>query len=223
MPRAIGAGLAVLAVVATLAGILDVAADRRTAAAARLAEASFTDPSVAASDALAAADAAITLRPDSIRYRFRAALAAATEPSEEGMRTALERIAGALRISPGDPILRQTEAALTLQLAQLLRSREELVRAIALWEALVEGDGFHAEYRRQLGNAYALAGELDAAAGQLIAAAALAPRSTSALVGLARVYAAAERIDEARVVLAQIAAIDPDLPELPQLRQLLGE
>ena len=210
-PRWLWRVLMAVAAVVLFAGALDVVADHHVAGGleelARGRQA----------DALRAADLATYVRPDSIRYHVIAAATAAAAGTPQGYRGAVDRLDTALDLSPADPILLAEHAAFTLRLAQAARHIPTLEEAIAEWEALVATDPVHARYRLELGNAYAIAGNDERAETEWLRAADLAPRSTTPLTNLARLYLDNGRGAEAAAVLRRARSIDPTAPEIDRL------
>jgi len=206
---------AALAVAALVIGALDVAADRRLALAGDLADRGEVDQAYEAT-----LDAA-ALRPDSIRYHFAAAAAAGSGGSPEWLDRALVKMHDALEVSPGDPILRAEHASFLLRLAQALQDGGLLADATDEWEALVEDDPFHARYRLELGNSYALGGNSALAEAQWLITADLAPRSTAPFTNLAILYIEEGRLDAARSALDQAKLVSPGAAEIAVIEELL--
>jgi hypothetical protein len=204
-----------LATAAFVAGGLDVAADH--AARSALATGRAGEPAAA----LAQADRAVDLRPDSIRYHFVAATVAAEAETITGLEAALERLDGALDLSPRDPILRAEHASLRLDLARATGSTIDLAGARTEWEHLVDTDPNHARYRLELGIAQALAGDGAAAENSWLAAADLAPSATAPLTNLALLYLGEDRFEDAASVIARIRTLDPATPGLADLERSL--
>lgn len=120
-------------------GVLGVAADR----AAR----------VASDDGnLAAAERAVTLRPDIVRYRLLAA--ASDERSLTSFVTALDQVEAALRISPHDPIVLRRQAEVLFRVAVATGEPSDVHAALATWASLATDANC---YRCQLGYGYAAA------------------------------------------------------------------
>ena len=94
--------------------------------------------------------------------------------------------------------------------------------AIGEWEALVARDPNHAQYRLDLGIAYAIAGRGGDAELQWLAAVDLAPESTAPLANLATLYLDGGRRDDAAMVIDRIRRIDPSDPVLEDLEARLG-
>ncbi len=200
--------LALLAAVAAVFGVRDVAADRRAADAFQA-----TLPATA----LRHADEAIDLRPDSIRYYVIAA-AVAEQPLDS-----ISLIQEALEISPQDPLLLELHASEYLRLARTNQNVEQLRFAIDLWERLVERDPVHARYRFELGGAYAILGDDAAAIEELRSAADLAPRSVAPLERLVRVYVGVGLEREARRAITELEERGLEQQSLEVLRALLDQ
>ena len=202
------AGLALLAVVA---GVADVAADHRAATA--------LDRSAAGDDAgaLAAADQARTLRPDSIRYHLVAATVAAEADTPDGYRSALDRIDAARHRSPDDPVLATRQAQILLDVARSSGDDAVLEVALEAWRLRTVADPFNGGTQLEYGVALALSGEVAAAETAWIAAADLAPTSVAPLRNLATLYLETGNTDRAGEVVDRALAIDPDDPALLDL------
>lgn len=196
------------ATVVAVAGVLDLVADRRTAAAIELSEAGDTD------GALAAADGARRLRPDSIRYGLVAAVVAG-----DGGRhlDAIDRIDTALDRSPEDPILAARRATILLDGARAGGDAAMLAAAVASWETLVAADPYNGGHRLQLGVALALTGDVAGAEAAWLAAEDLAPTSPAPARNLAVLYLEMGEHAAAADAVARALAIDPDAPELADL------
>jgi hypothetical protein len=207
--RMFAPAMALLAAGAAVAGVLDVAADRE----ARNAAQSTFFPSAS----LRQADAAVDLRPDSIRYLVIAATLA------ENPFDAIDRVDAALDISPQDPLLLELRAAEYLELARLAQDEERLRFAIILWERLVERDPVHARYRFELGGAYAILGDDSAAIENLRRAADLSPRSLAPLERLAQVYVGVGLEREARGAIVELKERGLDQESLDVLLELLEQ
>lgn len=204
------AGVAALAaVVALTAGALDVLADRDAAAAL-----GSDDPA----RALAVADRAASLRPDSIRYAFLASTVAA----RQGPQLALPRLENALALSPRDPILRAAGARYLADLAALTGAPDDLDDAITAWSALVAYDPNNAAYRLQHGVVLARAGDPSAEV-EFLAAEDLAPASPVPAVNLAVLYLVDGRRVEAAAAAERARAIDPEAPGLAEVDARLAE
>lgn len=206
---------AALAALALIAGTLDVAADHRLAAASDHLAGGDIDA------ALEATGDATALRPDSIRYFFMAAVTAAEPGNAVAYSRAVGRLDQALELSPGDPILRAEHASYLLRFAQAAQDPALLAAATDEWQALIDDDPVHARYHLELGNAYVLAGSNQGAEIEWGIAAMLAPTSTAPLTNLAALLVDNGRIDEARVILDEARAIDPDAPEIARIEALI--
>jgi O-antigen ligase/Flp pilus assembly protein TadD len=215
LPRWLWGIPAILAALAFVAGTLDVAADHHVADSL---EALAKGDSA---DALAAANLAAEIRPDSIRYHFIAAAVVAERVTPLAYQAAVDRLDTALDLSPDDPILLADHASFNLRLAQVSRDVALLQEAISEWEALVATDPVHARYRLELGNAYAIAGNDVDAEEQWLVAADLAPRSTTPLTNLARLYVDGDRLLEAIEMLNMARAIDPTAAAIDRLSELI--
>ena len=140
--------LAAVAAVALLgAGVLGIAADR------------LAKDALAGPGSVAAAERAVDLRPDVVRYRLLAADAATRSPTIAGIRAALDHTHAALGVSPHDPIVLLADADYALLLAQSTGSAADVEAAMKRWSALADAD--HNCYACHLGLGYAaaLAGE----------------------------------------------------------------
>jgi tetratricopeptide (TPR) repeat protein len=196
---------------------LDVAADHEVKSA--LAESA----SGRSEQALAAADRAVDLRPDSIRYWFAAATVAARSGSGAGLDAALLRFDRGLVISPGDPILLREWAATLLTKARRSGDAGDIAVAIDGWEGLVAADPNSARNRLELGVAYAAANRLKEAETAWLKAADLAPTSVAPWVNLAVLYLESDRPADARAAVEQAESIDPDDPGLGEVRNRIEE
>ena len=214
-PRWLWGILIMAAALSFVAGSLDVAADHRVAESL---EALAGGDSA---EALAAADLAAAIRPDSIRYHLIAAAVAADRVTFLAHQAAIERLDTALDLSPADPILLAEHASFNLRIAQASRDVALLADAIAEWEALVAVDPVHARYRLELGNGYAIAGNDRDAEEQWLIAADLAPASTTPLTNLAKLYIDTGRFAEATTALDLARKIDPTAPAIDQLDSLI--
>lgn len=166
---AAAAALWLLAAGALVAGALEVAADRD------LRRATVADGPFDHAVAVALADRATSLRPDSTRAWFVAARIAARGDAITDVDAALDRAEAGLARSPVDPALRAEHAALLLQRAQRSGLPGDVARATGALQDLVADDPHHPGHRLRLAAALALAGDEDAASGQRRAAEDLAP------------------------------------------------
>ncbi|MDP3984390.1 MAG: O-antigen ligase family protein, partial [Acidimicrobiia bacterium] len=185
------AGLS-LSGLALVAGSLDIAADRRVSSAYRSIETGLW------SEALAAADQAHALRPDSIRYWFVAADIASRRGDLIGIDAALDRIEGAVKVSPDDPILRTTRARLLLERAQLTEEFADLTTANNAYAKLIAADPYNAQNHLLWGVTLVLAGDLAGAEREWLLAEDLAPFSTVPAANLVRLYVATGRLADAK-------------------------
>lgn len=215
LPRAIGIGGAALAVAALVVGGLDVAADHQTKEA-------FEQSAVGDQiEALAAADRAVALRPDSIRYSFVAATIAAQPGTVHALDEAMARFDKALDVSPRDPILRAEHAGLLLGRARLTTSPDDIQRAVDAFQELIAADPNNAQNHLQVGVALALAGDTEGAESAWLTAEGLAPTSAAPSANLVLLYLNTGRIEEASEAFDRARAIDPDNPSLPDLEARL--
>ena len=172
--------LALAAGVATF-GVTDVAADHRAQSAIDL-----DDPS----EQLRTYDEASRLRPDSIRYRFLAANAAASVDLD----TAVARIDNALQISPKDPILALRRAQLLLDHGDQYGDYGPALDAL---RDLSVADPRHPTVLLALGTAEILSGNEAEAEAAWLGAELLAPGAPEPPRNLATLYRSQGRIDEA--------------------------
>ena len=177
-------------------GSLDVIADHRAAGAVE------TCCPAGSGGPLALADEAVSLRPDSIRYGVIAASVAASDADGPGLRRAVDRIRGALDVSPRDPLLLAAEAGYLLDVARAEQDADVLADAQRRWEALVASDPYHAEYRLHLGVALAIAGDQAAAEAAWLAAVDLAPTDGRAAGLLVDLYRSQGRSEDAAAMTA---------------------
>jgi tetratricopeptide (TPR) repeat protein len=149
-PRAaVVVGLAVAAVVALAAGIVDVAADRHAGAAA---------DALAVGDGATAADeaaAAVRLRPDVVRLHLLDSRARVAD--QQGFAAALDAVDDALAVSPGDPIALRERARLLVARAEATRAPDHIDAARAELERRLADDPVDAT----LWSLAAVAAELD--------------------------------------------------------------
>ena len=178
MTGAVAYGLmAGLAVVAAVAGALDLVANRYLAQAV-----DATSPAQANQQISNAAD----LRPDSIRYRF---VAGRLARSQGELAMALAWVDDALRISPEDPALGGERARLQLDMARSNRhgSEIELAQVVSSLRDLVDDDPYNPVNLQRLGVALALSGDLDGAAQAFEYAILLAPDRPEPRINLAEI------------------------------------
>ena len=200
-----------------VAGVLDIAADHTARSAL---EASAQGRGEVA---IAEADRAIDLRPDSIRYGFVAATVAAKPGTVEGLGVAIDRIDATLDVSPRDPILLATRAGFLLDMARLTGASTDFEAARTSWRSLSTGDPNNAQYRLEFGIALAASGDLEGAEAEWIATADLAPTSAVPWTNLAALYLETDRYDDASSALDSAAALDPANPALAVIREQLNE
>jgi hypothetical protein len=121
VPRVVPIVVGALAVVALVAGIVDVTADRRAGTAV---------DALARGDhraAASAAEAAVSLRPDTVRLRVLAATALVAD--DQGTLAGLRQLERALDVSPGDPIVLLHRARLLVERAEATHVPEHAARA----------------------------------------------------------------------------------------------
>jgi tetratricopeptide (TPR) repeat protein len=213
MRRAVTVVLAGLALVAVVAGVLDVAADHRAEQAAR---------ALAAEDgraALAHAEAAVALRPDVVRLRLLAARAAVA--ADEGILAALDQVDAARRTSPGDPIVERERVRLLVARAAATEVPAHAGRARRAADAATADDPANAALWLLAGEAARLDGDPTAAERAWERAEHLAPDDPAAAVELALLHHAAGRDEEAEDALDRARAIDPDDPRMREAAALI--
>jgi len=170
----LAAGL--LAAVSAIAGLTNVVADHRIAAAT-----SETDRDTA----LAHADAARDLRPDSIRYDLIAARIAREPASIEAMQGALQRLDDGLNSAPNDPALLIERAGILLDIARSTESADDLLQALRALEDRDRTDPNNPLTQQWYGIALAIADKTAEAIVALNHAVLLAPDSIEPLINLA--------------------------------------
>ncbi len=143
-----------VAVAALAAGVLDVAADRlaRTALRAR-------DHRIAVD----AADRAVALRPDNMRYRLVAAEAHLQRGTIADIDAAIAAARRATKWSPDDPFAVDELATAMSQRAIATGDAGDVAAALAQWQHLIERDPHRASWQLQLGRAASLADKPDLA------------------------------------------------------------
>lgn len=198
-----------LAAVLAVVGVIDVAADHRTAAAV---EASQAGDSATARQNI---DSAISLRPDSIRYRFVAARLAQASPAADRLDHALLRLNQGLDLSAEDPALLTERAAVLVDLG-LQNGGNDLAVARAEIERLVAIDPNNAGHRLKLGILLGSAGDVRAEA-QLLEAARLAPQNVVPELNLAVLYLEENDSASARAAIGRAQQIDADDPRVQAL------
>ena len=145
---------AVTSVLVLVAGVLDVAADRLARTALRA-----TDHDVAVD----AADRAVTLRPDNLRYRLVAAEARLDRGSITDIDRAISEARRATQWSSKDPLAGDELATALSSRAAATGDHADVTTALAQWQTLVDRDPHRAAWQLQLGRAAALAGDAERA------------------------------------------------------------
>jgi O-antigen ligase len=135
-------------------GVLDVAADRlaRTALRSRDRDAA-TD----------AADRAVSLRPDNMRYRLVAAEMYLDRGTVADIDKAIAEARKATQWSSNDPFAVDELATAMSRRAAITGDHDDVSAALAQWQRLVDRDPHRASWQLQLGRAAALAGDPDLA------------------------------------------------------------
>jgi O-antigen ligase len=169
--RLIAGAAMVLAPLALIAGILDVAADRLARRA--LTASAHSDLDQAVHDA----ERAVDLRPDNVRYRIVAATVAARQGTLAGIDAAIAHTGAAIDWSARDPIAADAHASFLLDRAVITGQQPDIDEALAAWGALVDRDPVRARWQLQLGRAAALDGDVDRARTAWEAAADLDPHN----------------------------------------------
>ncbi|MGQ0617293.1 MAG: O-antigen ligase family protein [Acidimicrobiia bacterium] len=214
-PRVVPAVLAAVAVVALVAGGVELVADRhaRTAAAALR----RGDATRAAREAAAAAG----LRPDVARYHLLEARAAVA--ADQGTLAGLAAVDRALVLSPGDPIVLRARAGLLVDRVRATRVPAHAAAARSEITRLLQDDPFNGDLWLQAGAAAELEGDEAGAEGAWSRAERLAPRSPAPGVNLALLYLAQGRWSEAEAALDRAGAIAPEDPRVATARRALDE
>jgi tetratricopeptide (TPR) repeat protein len=135
-------------------GVLDVAADRLARTASRAADRDA---------AVDAADRAVSLRPDNMRYRLVAAEVYLDRGTLADADRAIAEARKATRWSSNDPFAVDELATAMSQRAEATGDPEDVTAALAQWQRLVDRDPHRARWQLQLGRAAALAGDADLA------------------------------------------------------------
>ncbi len=199
-----------LAAVSAVGGLSDVAADHAV------------NDAVAADDevvALAAADRARSRRPDSVRYDFIAAQVAESTGTIEGFEAALARLDAGLDISPRDPAFLAERGIVLLEIARREETDESLETALNALEQLDTTDPNNPATELTHGIALALAGDTDAAIGELEHAAVLDPGAIEPHLNLAVVYFEQNDSIAAERALAEVDRLSPANAQAQALRQ----
>jgi O-antigen polymerase len=172
--------------------------------------------------ALAAADRATRLRPDSIRVWFADARTAEAGGTITDVDAAIARIDRGLDRAPRDPILRDERARLLLERAERSSRAPDRARALAALRALVADDPNHPDHQLQLGVALALDDQFAAAAGHFELAADLAPERAAPLIDLAAARERRGDLEGARDAAKEALGRDPHDPTARALVERLG-
>jgi O-antigen ligase len=141
---------ATAAAVVFVVGALDVAADRLARTALRAADHDV---------AIDAADRAVRLRPDDMRYRLVAAEAHLDKGTLADIDKAIAQARLATRWSAHDPFATDELATALSQRAAATGDPADVAEALAEWHRLVDRDPHRARWQLQLGRAAALAGD----------------------------------------------------------------
>ncbi|HEY7626846.1 MAG TPA: hypothetical protein VH761_07255, partial [Ilumatobacteraceae bacterium] len=139
------AGVAML-----VAGVLDVAADRQARNAMSTSDADA---------AINAAERAVTLRPDNVRYRLVAAETHLRRGTLVDIRKAIRQSQRAIDWSANDPFSNEERAMAMSRLAEATGDGGHAMEALAQWQRLVDRDPYRASWQLQLGRAAALVGD----------------------------------------------------------------
>ncbi|MEX0848343.1 MAG: O-antigen ligase family protein [Ilumatobacteraceae bacterium] len=167
--RAVGVAVMGLAAVALVAGIADTAADRLALHALDARADGRTD------DAVAAAERAVRLRPDLVRYRIVASSVLAARGSLADIDEALGEVDAALAWSPLDPMAVDERGSLLIARAGITGDAADAAAAVEYGTVLVGRDPLRARWQVQLGRAAAIAGDTETARAAWTTAADLSP------------------------------------------------
>jgi O-antigen ligase len=137
---------ATASVVVLVAGVLDVAADRLARTALRAGDRD-------------AADRAVNLRPDDLRYRLVAAEVHLDRGTLNDIDAAITQARRATNWSNNDPFANEELATALSQRAAVTGSSADITAALEQWRHLVDRDPHRAGWQLQLGRAAALAGD----------------------------------------------------------------
>lgn len=151
--RPLAAATAAVALVAVMAGLLDVAANRLE-----------RDAMVASADgdtasAINLAERATTLRPDSISYRMTAVQVLLAANTLSAIDSAVRNAEEALEWSNHDPVAVDLWATGLLERAIATGSDVDTQAALAAWQVLVQRDPHRGRWQLQLGKAAAAVGD----------------------------------------------------------------
>jgi O-antigen ligase len=136
---------AAASVVMLVAGVLDVAADRLARAALRVGDS-------------AAADRAVHLRPDDLRYRLVSAEVHLDRGTLSDIDAAIAQARRATAWSSNDPFSNEELATAMSQRAVATGDSADVAAALQQWQHMVDRDPHRASWQLQLGRAAALAG-----------------------------------------------------------------
>jgi hypothetical protein len=179
--RPAAVGLAAIAALVFVVGVLHVSADR-------LAHDAANEPEPNAAAELA--DRAIDLRGGVVRYRLLAASAHAATGTLAGVDRAIDETQAALETSPGDPIVRRQAASYLLERARITGERTDIDAALDVYSELVVDDPVCYECQYGLGLAASLADD------PATARRALAEAVTLARPGVEAAREALDRLDD---------------------------
>jgi Flp pilus assembly protein TadD len=191
--------VALAALVALVAGGLDVAADRR--AKQSLLAVAGDRPAVTAP--------ASELRPDAVRYHLVDARVHESLGTSSGLDAALEDLDQALHLSPLDPLVRSQRTRLLLERARRHDDPAGIGVARQALEDLAVDDPRNAEVLLRLGLIRSLAGDGPGAEAAWLEAERLAPDSAAASTNLAVAYARMGRAADAVAAAERALARDP--------------
>lgn len=197
--RLVPAVVGLLAIVALVAGVLDVVADRRAKESLLSLSSPVPPPAMPASE----------LRPDALRYHLVDARVHEAEGTAAGLGAALADLDQALALSPLDPVARSERARVLLERARSTGENDHFRLALDALERLANDDPRNAEVLLRLGLARTLTGDDAGAEVAWLAAERLAPRSAAASTNLAVAYARAGRRDEAVAAAHRALAREP--------------
>ena len=214
--RTIAVAAGAIGVLVLMLGSLELVADRRAARSYQLLGTG------AYTAAVASADGAALLRPDSIRYWFVAADVVSRPGSADDLAAAMLRVDRALLVSPGDPILLATRSGLLLDRAQVTGSSSDLGLALVALSELTASDRNNAGHRLSLGLALVLAGDLEGAEREWLISQDLAPGSPVPSINLTRLYLEQGRLAEAEASYRRALSIDSSAEGLVDLATLLN-
>ena len=113
--------------------------------------------------AVDAADRAVTLRPDNLRYRLVAAEARLDRGSITDIDRAISEARRATQWSSKDPLAADELATALSSRAAATGDHADVTTALAQWQTLVDRDPHRAAWQLQLGRAAALAGDAERA------------------------------------------------------------